>query len=298
MKIIHIKSEDIGQRLDVFLTSIIADQSRSYIGNQIKLGLIKVNQSQVKAGYILKAEDVIEMTEDAPKPMDLTPVDLNLEIVYEDDELMVINKPSGLVVHPASSYHEPTLVHGLLFDQSNLSDINGVIRPGIVHRIDKDTSGLLVVAKTNVAHQALSLDLKDHQVKREYIALVYGHFAEREGVIDAPIKRHPKQRLKMTVIKDGKYAVTHFKVIASYEKYSLIRCELETGRTHQIRVHLAYIGHPVVGDPLYGPKDVVGKTGQFLHAERLSFSHPIKKEMMTFTATIPKVFKDFLDVLK
>lgn len=298
MKQLIVEHKDIGMRLDVYLSLMLSDQSRSYIGTQIKTGLILVNQMQVKAGYILKLGDVIDLTIQEPKKMDLTPVDLNLEIVYEDDDLMVVNKPSGLVVHPASSYHEPTLVHGLLFDQTHLSDINGVIRPGIVHRIDKDTSGLLVVAKTNVAHQSLSLDLKAHDIKREYIALVYGHFKEREGIIEAPIKRHPKNRLKMAVLKDGKEAVTHFKVIASYEQYSLLRCELETGRTHQIRVHMAYIDHPIVGDPIYGPKQVVGSTGQFLHAEKLSFMHPTKKEMMTFSVAIPKVFQDFLDTLK
>ncbi|OHE30807.1 MAG: pseudouridine synthase, partial [Tenericutes bacterium GWC2_39_45] len=230
--------------------------------------------------------------------LDITGVDLHLDIVYEDDDIVVINKPEGMVVHPASSYHEPTLVHGLIHQIDELSSINGVVRPGIVHRIDKDTSGLLVVAKNDIAHQALSLDLAEHDIEREYVALVYGRFSETEGVIDAPIQRHPKNRLKMAVIAGGKSARTHFKVIERFEKYTLIQCVLETGRTHQIRVHLSYIGHPVVGDPIYGPKEAIGSTGQFLHARKLTLMHPTKKELMTFTADMPQSFKDLLSVLR
>jgi 23S rRNA pseudouridine1911/1915/1917 synthase len=283
------------QRLDIYLSEVIfKDKSRSYVQNLIKDEHILVNDQKVKTGYILKSGDDITIFDVEPIKLDLEPVDLNLDIVYEDDDLLIINKPEGLVVHPASSYHEPTLVHGLMHQVDSLSSINGIIRPGIVHRIDKDTSGLLVVAKHDLSHQLLSEQLKNHDIKRTYIALVYHSFDEEEGTINAPIGRHAKNRLKMAVVEDGKQAVTHFKVLKRFEEYTLISCELETGRTHQIRVHLAYINHPIVGDPIYGPKQSLGKHGQFLHAAKLEFMHPIKKEYMTFNADIPDYFKDFI----
>ncbi len=287
------------QRLDLYLLETeFKDKSRSFVQNLIKDEHILVNDLKVKTGYILKTGDEVTIFDVEPVKLDLNPVNLNLDILYEDEHLLVINKPEGLVVHPASSYHEPTLVHGLMHQVESLSSINGVIRPGIVHRIDKDTSGLLVVAKTDEAHQNLSEKLKNHEIKRTYLALVYHDFAEEEGTITAPIGRHPKNRLKMTVIEDGKHAVTHFKVLKRFDKkYTLISCELETGRTHQIRVHMAYINHPIVGDPLYGPKQVISDHGQFLHATKLSFEHPIKKEYMTFTADIPDYFQKFIDQL-
>ena len=296
---IDVTKDDEKKRLDIFLSeSTFKEKSRSYVQNLIKDEHVLVNNQKVKTGYILKTGDVIEIKEVEPVKLDLNPVDLNLDIVYEDEDLVVINKPVGLVVHPASSYQKPTLVHGLLHKVDNLSSINGVIRPGIVHRIDKDTSGLLVVAKNDQAHQLLSDQLKNHDIKRRYIALVYHDFTEEEGTINAPIGRHPKHRLKMAVVEDGKQAVTHFKVLNRYQEgYTLISCELETGRTHQIRVHMAYINHPIVGDTLYGPKKVIGDQGQFLHATELSFYHPIKKEYMTFNADIPKYFKDFIEKL-
>ena len=287
------------QRLDLYLLETeFKDKSRSFVQNLIKDEHVLVNDLKVKTGYILKTGDEVTIFDVEPVKLDLNPVNLNLDILYEDEHLLVINKPEGLVVHPASSYHEPTLVHGLMHQVESLSSINGVIRPGIVHRIDKDTSGLLVVAKTDEAHQNLSEKLKNHEIKRTYLALVYHDFAEEEGTITAPIGRHPKNRLKMTVIEDGKHAVTHFKVLKRFDKkYTLISCELETGRTHQIRVHMAYINHPIVGDPLYGPKQVISDHGQFLHATKLSFEHPIKKEYMTFTADIPDYFQKFIDQL-
>ena len=292
-------SEAIGLRLDQYLhTTHYQDKSRSYVQNAIKEGYVLVNNQKVKTGYAIKLNDLIEIEEIEVKKLDVKAVDMNLDVIYEDDDLLVVNKPQGMVVHPASSYHEPTLVHGLLHQIEELSSINGVIRPGIVHRIDKDTSGLLVVAKNDKAHQILSDDLKEHDIARDYIALVYGRFEENEGSINAPIMRHPKNRLKMAVLAEGKHAITHFKVIERFEKYTLLSCQLETGRTHQIRVHLSYIHHPIVGDPIYGPKDTIGSTGQFLHAEKLSFMHPIKKEQMTFTAEMPQVFKDFLSKLR
>lgn len=287
------------QRLDIYLSeTVFKEKSRSYVQNLIKDEHILVNDQKVKTGYILKAGDDITIFDVEPVKLDLNPVDLNLDIIYEDDDLLVINKPEGLVVHPASSYHEPTLVHGLMHQVDTLSSINGVIRPGIVHRIDKDTSGLLVVAKNDKAHQLLSEQLKNHEIKRTYIALVYHDFTEGEGTINAPIGRHPKNRLKMAIVEDGKHAVTHFKVLKRFDnKYTLISCELETGRTHQIRVHMAYINHPIVGDAIYGPKQVISDHGQFLHATELAFMHPIKKEYMTFNADIPDYFQKFIDSL-
>ncbi|MBE0700950.1 MAG: RluA family pseudouridine synthase [Acholeplasmataceae bacterium] len=283
-----------GKRLDQYLSEFFSDLSRSHLQNLIKQGHILVNNSKVKTGYMMKTDDLIDMYEVEPQKLDMKGVNLNLEVVYEDDDLLIVNKPQGLVVHPAESHHEPTLVHGLLHQIDQLSTINGIIRPGIVHRIDKDTSGLLVVAKNDFTHNKLSEDLSKHQIKRRYYALVYGRFDEGEGIIDAPLKRHPKNRLKMAVIEGGKRAVTHFKVVKHYQNHTLLSCQLETGRTHQIRVHMAFIKHPIVGDPLYGPKDVVGSTGQFLHAYELSFEHPIKKEHMTFRVDMPQTFKDYL----
>jgi 23S rRNA pseudouridine1911/1915/1917 synthase len=297
--IIKVKHEFIGQRLDQFLLNqYFVDKSRSYIQNLIKSHKILVNSQEVKTGYQLKEDDLIEIFEVVDTKLNIEAVDLSLDIVYEDSDLMVINKPQGLVVHPASSYQGNTLVHGLLYQANELSSINGVIRPGIVHRIDKDTSGLLVVAKNDQAHQILSDELKDHHIKREYVALVYGTFIENEGKIDAPIQRNPKNRLKMAVVQGGKHAITHFKVIERFDKYTLLSVTLETGRTHQIRVHMAYIKHPVVGDPLYGPKEVIGDSGQFLHAKNLTFTHPVKKELLTFTSELPKNFIEFLNQIR
>jgi len=295
---IKINHESVGLRLDHFLLEhYYKEKSRSYVQHAIKEGYVLVNGIKVKTGHTLKLDDLIQLEAIETKKLDLEAVDLHLNVIYEDDDLLVINKPQGMVVHPASSYHEPTLVHGLLYQVDELSSINGVARPGIVHRIDKDTSGLLVVAKNDFTHQALSHDLSEHKIKREYIALVYGKFTENEGTIDAPITRHPKNRLKMTVASGGKPAKTHFKVVDRFEHYTLLTCQLETGRTHQIRVHMAYINHPIVGDPIYGPKDVIGKTGQYLHAQKITFFHPTKKEHMTFTADMPKEFRNLLDKL-
>jgi 23S rRNA pseudouridine1911/1915/1917 synthase len=299
MKHITIDKEAIGIRLDVFLLEYYyKDKSRNHVQQLIKDGHIKVNLQNVKTGYLLKEHDDITLTEVEPEKLDLKPVDLKLDIIYEDDDLLVINKPQGLVVHPASSYKEPTLVHGLLHQVDELSSINGIIRPGIVHRIDKDTSGLLVVAKNDETHRKLSEDLSKHEISRVYIALVYGVITENEGTINAPIARHPKNRLKMAVLPDGKAAITHFKVLERYGKHTLIECRLETGRTHQIRVHMQFIHHPILGDPIYGPKDIVGDEGQFLHAQELTFFHPQKKEHMTFTAPMPESFKLMIEKLK
>lgn len=297
-KIFKIESEFVGERLDQYLVKAFEDKSRSFITNLIKNGDVLVNGNQVKPGYSLKLNDQIYVAINEPKSLDLEPVNLDLDIVYEDSNLLVVNKPEGLVVHPAESYDGPTLVHGLLYQSDELSSINGVKRPGIVHRIDKDTSGLLIVAKNDIAHQRLSEAFSKHEVKRIYTALVYGKIDVPKGVIDMPIGRHRTNRLKMAVDPEGKRAVTHFKVLEQFEKYTLIECELETGRTHQIRVHMAHIGYPIVGDPIYGPKDVIGDTGQFLHAHTLTFVHPIKNEHMTFTVDMPESFKQMLNKLR
>lgn len=296
---IKIDQTQAKQRLDSFLNEeVLTDKSRSYIQNQIKKGIITVNTEIVKTGYTLKLGDIISINDFEVETLNLKPVDLDLDIVYEDDDIAVINKPQGLVVHPANSYKDATLVHGLLHQMDNLSDINGVVRPGIVHRIDKDTSGLLVVAKNDQSHQLLSQMMKEHEVRRSYIAFVYGNFNETKATINAPIGRSPKNRLKMAVVKDGKEAITHFEVLTQNEQFAIVKCDLETGRTHQIRVHFAYINHPIVGDPTYGPKKVYGDEGQFLHAYELTFMHPIKKELMTFKVDMPSNFYDFLKKFK
>ena len=299
MKKIKISQDFVGLRLDHFLLNHACnDLSRNAIQQRIKDGYIKVNGHIVKTGYTLKLDDVLSLEEVETKSLSMEAVDLKLDIVYEDDDLLVINKPQGLVVHPASSYHEPTLVHGLLHQVDNLSSINGIIRPGIIHRIDKDTSGLLVVAKNDLAHRFLSNELSNHRIKRVYEAIVYGQIEENEAKIDAPIARHPKNRLKMAVIAEGKPAITHFKVIERFDQFTYIECQLKTGRTHQIRVHMQFINHPILGDPIYGPKKVIGTNGQFLHAKTLSFTHPTKKEHMTFHATMPSNFVDMINKLR
>ncbi len=295
MKQIKIKS-DLQVRLDHFLVDELKI-TRSHITKLIKDGDVLVNQNKVKPGYLLKLNDEVTVGDAEIKELDLKPVDLNLEIVYEDEHLLVINKPKGLVVHPAKSHKDKTLVHGLLFEMEKLSNINGVFRPGIIHRIDKDTSGLMMVAKTNEAHQLLAKDLASHQIKRSYQALVHGTFEETKGTINAPVGRHPKQRIKNAVVADGKHAVTHFEVLRTFAKHSLLKCDLETGRTHQIRVHLSYINHPIVGDPLYGLKSMILASGQMLHAYKLAFNHPITKKAMTFEVSLPTEFTEFMDKL-
>jgi 23S rRNA pseudouridine1911/1915/1917 synthase len=285
----------VGKRIDHVLTEYLEEMSRTHIIQLIKSGHILVNTSTVKAGYSLKIADTITIDIPEPKLLDLTPVEMPLDIIFEDEYLLVINKPKGLVVHPSETYHKPTLVHGLLYYLDTLSSLNGVLRPGIVHRIDKDTTGLLIVAKNDIAHQKLSVMLEAHTIKRTYEAIVEGVLEEDHYIIDANIKRHPVKRQEMAVLHEGKHAVTHVDVIKKFSYHTHIRCVLETGRTHQIRVHLKFLGHPIVNDPIYGIKKEAD--GQLLHAYKLEFKHPITGQELSFEAPKPKAFQDMLDML-
>ena len=283
-------------RLDKVCSEIFSDYSRSQIKQLLDVGNITVNGKTEKAKYKVKSGDVIRLEEPETKTLELRPENIPLDIVYEDDDVIVINKPQGMVVHPAPGHDEHTLVNALLY-HCPLSTINGTFRPGIVHRIDKDTSGLLMVAKNDKAHQSLAKQLKDKTNIREYVALVHGRIAEDEGTINAPIGRSLKDRKKQAVVKDGRNAVTHFEVLKRYRDYTLVKCILETGRTHQIRVHMKYIGHPLVGDPLYGPKKTIKGNGQFLHAGKLGFVHPTTGKLLIFEAPLPKIFQECLEKL-
>ena len=293
---IKVVSEEENIRIDKYLASIL-DYSREYIGKLIDHQLVLVNNRVVKASYKVSLQDEIVIhDEDMKIEEDILPVKMDLDIVYEDDYLMVLNKPSGLVVHPGNGNYNNTLVNGLMYYTKNLSNIGGEIRPGIVHRIDKDTSGLILVAKTNGVHEILADDFKNKRIKREYIALLDGVFKSASATIDAPIGRDKQNREKMAVVEDGKHAVTHMKVLKRYDKYTLVSCILETGRTHQIRVHMAYIGYPVHNDPVYSKKDATS-FGQFLHSYKMNFIHPITKKEMEFVCPLPGYFQEFLDQL-
>lgn len=283
-------------RLDKACSEIFSDYSRSQIKQLLDGGNITVNGKTEKAKYKVKSGDVIRLEEPETKTLELRPENISLDIVYEDDDVIVINKPQGMVVHPAPGHDEHTLVNALLY-HCPLSTINGTFRPGIVHRIDKDTSGLLMVAKNDKAHRSLAKQLKDKTNIREYVALVHGRIAEDEGTINAPIGRSLKDRKKQAVVKDGRNAVTHFEVLKRYRDYTFVKCILETGRTHQIRVHMKYIGHPLVGDPLYGPKKTIKGNGQFLHAGKLGFVHPTTGKLLIFEAPLPKIFQECLEKL-
>lgn len=284
-------------RIDKVLPLQLPDYSRSQIQQWFKKDLVQVNQAPVKAKYQVVANDVVTVEIPDPVTLDLIPEDLPLDIVYEDDQVLVVNKPQGMVVHPSAGHPNGTLVNALLA-HTPLSEINGVFRPGIVHRIDKDTSGLLMVAKTNEAHESLSAQLKAKSNLREYLALVHGNFEENEGTIDAPIGRSKVDRMKQAIVPDGRPAVTHFEVLERFADYTLIKCRLETGRTHQIRVHLAYINRPVAGDPVYGPRKTLAGQGQFLHAAVLGFKHPTTGEQLRFEAPLPAIFERTLQELR
>ncbi|NLM42456.1 MAG: RluA family pseudouridine synthase [Clostridiales bacterium] len=291
---------DIGKRMDVFLAEKIQEYSRSYLKKIIEEQLVTVCGEVKKANYKLKSGDKIKVLIPSPVNLEIKPEDIDIDVIYEDDILLVINKPQGMVVHPAHGNYSGTLVNALLKRCHGLSGINGVIRPGIVHRIDKNTSGLIVVAKTNEAHLDLSQQLKQHSIERKYVALLEGRLREEMGKIDAPIGRDPINRKKMAVTsKNSKNAVTYYRVLESFQSNTLIEAKLETGRTHQIRVHMSYIGHPVVGDPVYGYKKQRFKLeGQLLHAALLGFVHPTAKSYMEFTAPLPDYFKKILNILR
>ena len=287
-------------RLDKALTILLEDVSRSKIQSHLENGCILVNGKAEKSSYKLSEGDVITVEDFKPEISDLNPEDIPLDIVYEDDDVIVVNKPKGLVVHPGAGNEEHTLANALKFHSENLSSLNGEFRPGIVHRIDKDTAGLLLVAKNDQAHAFLSNQLVDHTLGRKYYALVLGVIPENEGKIIAPIGRDQKFRQKMAVdLLRGKDAETNFKVIERFRECTLVECALKTGRTHQIRVHMTYIGHPVIGDPIYGKGNrVIYDEGQLLFAHEIHFIHPKTKKEMTFSVDLPTYFKEILEKLR
>jgi len=295
--LITVDEESAGQRLDKILSSYLCEYSRSFVQNLFSEGLVLYSGRSVNKSFKPKNGDVIEFTVPEPQEISLEPEDIPLDIVYEDNDLLVVNKPRGMVVHPAPGNYSSTLVNALLWHcKGNLSGINGIIRPGIVHRIDKDTSGLLLVAKNDNAHVSLSKQISVHSLDREYRAVIHGHLKNNEGVVDAPIGRSPNDRKKMCVTNlNSKNAVTHYEVLEEYKDFSFIRLKLETGRTHQIRVHMAYLGHPVAGDPVYGPKNgVTSLGGQCLHAGLLGFDHPVTGKHIILEAPLPDYFTEFL----
>lgn len=295
-----IKAEQAAGRIDKYLADEVEHMTRSYLAKLLEEGRVTVGGKVVKASYKVAAGDEIQLDVPEAQPLDAQPEDIPLDIVYEDRHLLVVNKPQGMVVHPAPGNYSGTLVNALLFHcRGELSGIGGVQRPGIVHRIDKDTSGLLMVAKTNEAHLSLAEQIKVHSFTREYLALVHGRFHSPQGSVEKPIGRHPKDRKKMCVTqKNSKPALTHYQVEQEYEGYTLLRCRLETGRTHQIRVHMASIGHPVVGDMVYGVKqDTLYRAGQLLHACLVGFVHPETGQYMEFQAPLPEHFVRVLEKL-
>ena len=289
-----------GKRLDVFLALESKSLTRSYVQKLITNGLVSVNGSPAKPSYRVKEGDIVILRLPPPEGLELRPEPIPLDICYEDGDVVVVNKPRGMVVHPGAGNFSGTLVNALLYHCRDLSGINGVLRPGIVHRLDKFTSGLLVVAKNDASHLELARQLKERKVKRRYIALVHGRVKNQCGTVDAPIGRDPKNRQKMAVVfKNSRPAVTHYRVIEYLDGYTLLEVRLETGRTHQIRVHMSYIGHPVAGDDKYGPsKPGLGLTGQFLHAASLGFYHPRSSVYMEFEAPLPEELAAVLSRLK
>lgn len=301
MEIFTIETDDVNKRVDVFLNEEMEDVSRSALQKNIEKGNITVNGEKISKNYKLRLGDIVEAELPPPENIDIVPEDIPLDIMYEDDDLIVINKPQNMVVHPAPGHYTGTLVNALMFHcGDNLSGINGVLRPGIVHRIDKDTSGVLVIAKSDLAHKGLSEQLAEHSMKRVYNAIVYNSFSEESGTVDRNIDRSKNDRKKMAVVmQGGRNAVTHYKVIGKLGKYTWVELQLETGRTHQIRVHMSYIGHPLLGDPVYGPKKCpFNLNGQVLHAKVLGFIHPRTGEYMEFNSKLPDYFSSLIERLK
>lgn len=285
-------------RIDKVLTGLFNDYSRSQIQLWLKDGAVSVNGQVVKANYKVKKNDEIVIAVPEPETLSIEAEDIPLEIVYEDEAVAVVNKPQGMVVHPSAGHPNGTMVNALMYHVKDLSSINGVIRPGIVHRIDKDTSGLLMVAKNDLAHESLAKQLKDKTSLRKYLALVHGVIPHEKGTINAPIGRSKVNRKMQAVREDGKPAVTHFNVLERFNDFTLVELTLETGRTHQIRVHMKYIGYPLAGDPVYGPSKTLKGNGQFLHAKLLGFTHPITGQEMVFEAPLPTIFEKTLEKLR
>ncbi|MGT2957518.1 pseudouridine synthase [Streptococcus bovimastitidis] len=289
--------EEAGLRLDKAVADA-TELSRSQANEQIKKGLVLVNGQPAKAKYSVQLGDLITYQMPEEEILEYQAEDLPIDIIYEDSDLAIINKSQGMVVHPSAGHTSGTLVNALMYNIKDLSSINGVVRPGIVHRIDKDTSGLLMVAKNDKAHHILADELKAKKSLRKYLAIVHGNLPNDRGMIEAPIGRSDKDRKKQAISVKGKDAVTRFNVLERFGDYTLVELTLETGRTHQIRVHMAYIGHPVAGDPLYGPRKTLKGAGQFLHAQTLGLTHPKSGELMTFTAEPPAIFLKTLDQLR
>ena len=305
-----VSSADAGLRLDVFLQRSFPEHSRSFFKNLLEdntdIPSILVNKKPPKAGLVLKENDIVEVTLPEPKQVDIRPVELPLDILYEDDDVLIINKPKGMVVHPAAGHEDDTLVNAILFHcGDSLSGINGEKRPGIVHRIDKDTTGSLIICKNDHAHNFIAEQIKAHSVQRIYKGIVIGNVKEDEGTVDLPLERDRKDRKRMAVSgdkKSGRPAVTHYRVLKRFKDYTYMEFSLETGRTHQIRVHMSYIGHPLLGDEVYGPKKQKafskGLCGQTLHAERIGFIHPTTGDYMEFSAPLPEYFEELLHKLE
>ena len=285
-----------GKRLDAYLADTLDDLTRSAAANLIETGAVIVNGKTAAKSYKIAGGETVEGTLPEPEPIDAVPQNIPLDVVYEDSDVIVVNKPSGMVVHPAPGHADGTLVNALLYHcGESLSGIGGALRPGIVHRIDRNTSGLIIAAKNDAAHQSLTSQLSDHTLGRTYECIVTGNLREDAGTVDAPIARHPSDRKKMAVVSGGRNAVTHWEVIARYPGYTHVRCRLETGRTHQIRVHMAYLGHPILGDTVYGSKkEVPGLTGQCLHAVGLQFLHPRTGELVRLSCPLPEEFTKML----
>ena len=298
-KIYKIDESLDGLRLDKAIAMLVEDKSRTYLLSLIDEGNVLLNDKQVKASTKVKLNDEIKVEIPEIKPLEVKAENIPLDIVYEDDDIMIINKKQGVVVHPSVGHDEGTIVNAVLYHSDSLSGINGVLRPGIVHRIDKDTSGLLCIAKNDIAHHFLSEQLKDHTMAREYYALVKGVIKENNGVINLPIGRDKQNRQKMAVDREnGKEAITYFHVEKRFNNHTLVSCKLKTGRTHQIRVHLSYIGYPIEGDQIYGKKNTIYPNGQLLHAYKLTLIHPTTKKEMTFSAPLPDYFREIIDNLK
>ncbi|MGN0298583.1 MAG: RluA family pseudouridine synthase [Lachnospiraceae bacterium] len=297
---IFVEEDADGMRVDKFLAEQKENLTRSYIQKLIKQGGVCVNGKPVKASYVLSESDVIEL--DIPEPVEpeILPEPMDLDILYEDKDVILVNKPKGMVVHPAAGHYSGTLVNGLMYHcREDLSGINGVMRPGIVHRIDMDTTGVLIACKNDHAHNCIAAQLKEHSITRRYYAIVCGIIKDDVGTVSAPLGRHPKERKKMAIVPNGKEAVTHYRVVERFRNYTWIECQLETGRTHQIRVHMASLGHPLLGDTVYGPeKQPFALQGQTLHAYVLGFIHPTTEEYMEYQAPLPEYFEELLKKLR